>query len=334
MEGKKMKDRKVAYNNAATRREFLVDACKSTLAVSCLGAGRAEETPAPKKQFPKGKYVDIHVHLGQVWNSRGVLDPKMLLEWMDANDISQAVVLPLISPESYFYPITPHWVLEQTKPHRDRLIPFCSVDPRSVNLGGYKGFLDILKRYRDAGAKGFGEHKWGGAMDDARNISMFKACAELKLPVLFHMDNLRNKDKPGLPGLEKVLKEVPNGVFIGHAQGWWSSISGDVTARNFGSFPKGPVKPSGAMDRLMDTYPNIYGDLSAGSGANAIRRDLRFGREFLIRRADRLMFGTDYLARKQHVPQFKLYDSLNLPEEVQAKVFRDNARKLLGLNPA
>jgi hypothetical protein len=334
MESENMKYRKVACAKASTRREFIADVCTSAIAVSTIGAGLAEEAPAPKKQFPKGRYVDVHVHLGQVWNSRGVLDAKMLLEWMDVNDISQAVVLPLISPESYFYPITPHWVLEQTKPHRDRLIPFCSVDPRSVNLGGYKGFLDILKRYRDAGAKGFGEHKWGGAIDDARNISMFKACAELKLPVLFHMDNLRNKDKPGLPGLEKVLKEVPNGVFIGHAQGWWSSISAGVTAGNFGSYPKGPVKPGGAMDRLMESYPNIYGDLSAGSGANAIRRDLKFGREFLIRRADRLLFGTDYLARKQNVPQFELYESLKLPEEIQAKVFRDNARELLGLKPA
>jgi hypothetical protein len=76
-------------------------------------------------------------------------------------------------------------------------------------------------------------------------------------------------------------------------------------------------------------YPNLYGDLSAGSGANAIRRDLEFGREFVIRRADRLLFGTDYLANAQQVPQFDLHDSLDLPAEVQAKVFRENARKLL-----
>ena len=100
------------------------------------------------------KYVDVHVHLGQPWNQRGPLTPEMLLRWMDAHEIAQAVVLSLISPESWFYPITPQWVLEQTKPFRDRLIPFCSVDPRSVNLGGYRGFLDILKRYQDAGAQG------------------------------------------------------------------------------------------------------------------------------------------------------------------------------------
>jgi predicted TIM-barrel fold metal-dependent hydrolase len=83
----------------------------------------------------------------------------------------------------------------------------------------------------------------------------------------------------------------------------------------------------------MDKHANLYGDLSAGSGAWAISRDLEFGREFLIRRQDRIMFGTDFLAPKQDVPQFELFEEklTDLPPDVQAKVFRDNARKLLGL---
>ena len=38
---------------------------------------------------------------------------------------------------------------------------------------------------------------------------LYAACGELKLPVLFHIDALRNMDAPGLPGLERVLKEHP-----------------------------------------------------------------------------------------------------------------------------
>jgi predicted TIM-barrel fold metal-dependent hydrolase len=82
----------------------------------------------------------------------------------------------------------------------------------------------------------------------------------------------------------------------------------------------------------MEKYPNLYGDLSAGSGAGAISRDPEFGRQFLVRRADRLMFGTDYLSPGQEVPQLNLFRSLDLPAEVQAKVFRDNARRLLQLS--
>ncbi len=285
-------------------------------------------------QTAKGadKYVDIHVHLGQPWNERGPLTPEMMLRWMDAHDIAQAVVLSLISPESWFFPITPQWVLQQTKPFRDRLIPFCTVDPRSVNLRGYKGFLDILERYRDAGARGFGEHKWGGAIDDPRNMELLRACDEIGFSVLFHLDGVRNTDKPGLPGLEKVLASLPNLNLIGHAQGWWASISGDATEQALSGYPRGPVTPGGAIDRLMEKYPNLYGDLSAGSGANAIQRDLEFGREFMIRRADRLLFGTDYLAHDQDVPQFELFEELDLLEETKRKIYRDNARRLLRLS--
>ncbi|MCA9003236.1 MAG: amidohydrolase family protein, partial [Planctomycetes bacterium] len=215
------------------------------------------------------------------------------------------------------------------KPHRDRLIPFCDIDPRVANIDKYEDKRDQLLRYVDAGAKGLGEHKPGVAMDDPRNIQIFQACGEVGLPVLFHLDNRRNHDKPGLPGLEAVLKACPDTNFIGHAQGWWASISGDTEQPDLQSYPKGPVAEGGALDRLMDAYPNLYGDLSAGSGANALARDLDFGRAFVKRRADRLLWGTDYLAPNQQCLQFSLFDQLDLPEDVAARVFRDNARRLL-----
>ena len=101
------------------------------------------------------------------------------------------------------------------------------------------------------------------------------------------------------------------------------------TKKDLGGYPKTPVKPGGAIDRLMTKYPNIFGDLSAGSGANAISRDTVFGRKFLNRRQDRLMFGTDYLQPGQRVPQFELFDSLKLPADMQAKIFRNNAKRII-----
>jgi len=184
----------------------------------------------------------------------------------------------------------------------------------------------------DAGAKGFGEHKPGVAIDDPRNMRLYEACSEVGLPLLFHLDNERNLDKPGLPGLENALKSFPECKFIGHGPGWWASISGGLAQADLGGYPKGDVAPGGAMDALMEKYPNIFADLSAGSGSNAISRDLKFGREFLLRRADRIMFGTDFLSPGQDVPQFELFEKkLALPEDVQAKIFRDNARRLLKL---
>lgn len=308
-----------------TRRSF-----QHSVAILTVGAmsGRVASTEV---EADTG-YIDMHTHLGQTWNSTETLTAEVLLRWMDAHRIARAVVLPLISPESSSYPLTSDFVLAETKPHLDRLIPFCSIDPRTSFRGGHQGLVDMLKRYVDAGAKGFGEHKPGIAFDDPRNLRLFAACAEAGLPVLFHLDNQRNTDKPGLPGLEKVLQETPQGTFIGHGPGWWASISGDVTQAGLAGYPKGKVAVGGAIDRLMAKYPNIYGELSAGSGANSISRDLAFGRQFLIRRQDRIMFGTDFLAPEQHVPQFELFEQLlELPAEVQNKICRNNARRVLAL---
>jgi uncharacterized protein len=92
------------------------------------------------------------------------------------------------------------------------------------------------------------------------------------------------------------------------------------------------VAPGGALDRLLDKYPNLYGDLSVPGGEKAIVRDTEFGREFLIRHANQLLFGTDVLMPGQKIPQFELLDSMNLPEEVQYRIFRGNAIKVLQLD--
>jgi predicted TIM-barrel fold metal-dependent hydrolase len=319
------------------RRDF----CKFAVLASCTGAialaresaAHAEPQAAAKseKTYPLGRYVDMHTHLGQTWNTKEELTAEKLLGWMDANDVAQAIVLPLVSPESSSYLLTSDFVLAQTKPYRDRLIPFCCLDPRTSYSGGHRELVAMLKRWVDQGAKGFGEHKPGVTIDDPRNMALYAACGELKLPLLFHIDGQRNMDAPGLPGLEKAIKEHPDTVFIGHGPGWWASISGDAKEADLAGYPTGPVAPGGAIDALMDKYPNIYGDLSAGSGASAITRDPAFGRDFLIRRADRLMFGTDYLAPGQDVPQLALYRQLDLPAAVASKIFRDNARHVVRL---
>ena len=67
-----------------------------------------EPAPAP------AAYIDVHTHIGQVWNTTRELTAKGLLDWMDANDVAQAVVLPVVSPEASSYPLTPDFVLAQT----------------------------------------------------------------------------------------------------------------------------------------------------------------------------------------------------------------------------
>jgi predicted TIM-barrel fold metal-dependent hydrolase len=308
-----------------TRRVF----CAATGAAALATASRARAAD----ERPAVRYIDVHTHLGQCWNHTRPLSADGLLKWMDEHDIERAVVMPVVSPEASSYPLTTDFVLAETKPHRDRLTPFCVVDPRTAYSGKRHGLKFMLQKYVDQGVKGFGEHKPGVPIDHPGSMELYAVCGELKLPVLFHLDDQRNTDEPGLPGLERVLKAHPDTTFIGHGPGWWASISGDVKSpADLGSYPTGPVLPGGAMDRLLEKYPNLFGELSADSGAGAIGRDKAFGREFLVRRADRIMFGTDYLSPGQEVRQFDVLRSLELPAEVEGKVARDNARRLLRLD--
>lgn len=314
-----------------SRRRFLQSSAGVTAGILAGVSSLPGLFAAEKSTKKASKYIDVHTHIGTTWNGNKELTPDGLLTWMDDHDIEKAVLLPLTSPESSSFLLLTEPALQAAKDHPDRFVPFCSIDPRTSLRGGRNGFRDVIKRYVDQGAKGFGEHKVGLNIDDPLMMQIYDVCQELQIPLLFHMDNQRGKDQPGLPRLEHAIATYPKLNFIGHGPGWWASISGGLTQKDLASYPKGKVNPGGAIDTLMEKYPNLYGDLSAGSGANSISRDSEFGREFMIRRQDRLMFGTDYLQPGQAVPQFEVFDSLDLPAEVQKKVFRGNAERVLGL---
>lgn len=318
-----------------TRRSFLATA----VAASVFPCGNTAVIRAaePRRTI---QYIDIHTHLGSFFSGRN-LTAELLVRFMDQHQIEKACVLPLVSPESAPIPQPVSTALAAYEEFPDRIIPFCVVDPRAVtppgqrtgHVAGVKGIVEILKRYQDAGCRGLGEHKTGLWFDAPQQMFLYEACDTVGFPILFHLDDIRNPDTPGLPRLENVLKAFPKLPLIGHAAGFWASISADATMEDFGRYPSvpTPVVPGGALDRLMEKYPNLYGDLSEPGGEKAIARDPKFGREFIIRRADQLLFGTDVLMPEQPIPQFALLDSLNLPEEVQYKIYRGNAIKLLKL---
>ena len=313
------------------RRRFLRDTLATVAAASAFDRGPLSPDAAADEAVG-GPYVDVHTHLGRTWNGDPPLTAEGLVRWMDEHNVAKAVVLPLVSPEASSYLNLTEQALAGAKAFPDRLIPFCCIDPRTSYRYGHKGLVAMLREYVDQGARGFGEHKVGLPIDHPKMMAVYEACADLKLPVLFHCDDIRGTDRAGLPGLGRVLSAFPDVDFIGHGPGFWASISGDVPTLGLGSYPKTRVSPGGALDRLFDAHANLWGDLSAGSGANAIGRDREFGRGFLIRRADRLLFGTDYLKPGQDVPQFELLAGLDLPADVRARIERGNAARLLKLS--
>ena len=161
--------------------------------------------------------------------------------------------------------------------------------------------------------------------------ALYEVCDDLRLPVLFHMDEQRGMDEPGLPGLEAVLKTFPKVPFIGHGPGFWASISGDRDAPRFRRLSGGAGEAGRGNRSAVREVPQSLGRSLGRLRAGAIGRDRVFGREFLVRNADRLLFGTDYLKPGQYVPQFQLLASFELPAEARAKIERGNAGRLFGI---
>jgi len=173
----------------------------------------------------------------------------------------------------------------------DRFIPFYAVDPRREDAE------ERLRKWVNKGVKGYGEHKVRIRIDNPDSVRMYKLCGELKLPLLFHMDvslpdNPRFWYNMDIDGLEKVLKECPKTIFVAHGPGWWRYISKDAEKRKE-LYPKGKVGEGGKVVEMLEKYPNLYADISANSGLNALTRDEKFGIDFVERFHKKLLYGTD-----------------------------------------
>jgi uncharacterized protein len=165
----------------------------------------------------------------------------------------------------------------------DRFVRFACADPAESRA------LDVLQGNIKRGAIGIGELKFHVAVDSPEMHRVYKLAEEMRLPVLIHFEHERYNT--GIDRFEAVLKAYPKVNCIGHAQTWWGNISAGLNPLEM--YPKGPVRPGGLTDRLLADYPNVYGDLSAYSGLNAITRDPEFARGFVERHSRKLIWGSD-----------------------------------------
>ena len=217
----------------------------------------------------------------------------------------------------------------------DRFVAGWAIDPRRPSA------IDRLRAAVDTyGVRVYGELKLRLMYDDLDLIAMYRACGELGLPVLFHLEiELPNPGGRQLGGgprpywfggefdvLERVLAKCPDTTFIGHAPGFWREISGDAARREM--YPKGPVVAGGRLPALLDRFPNLCCDMSAPSGLTALSRDPGFTRGFIERFQDRVLFGRDWWDDAQ----LHFLASLDLPDDVLRKVLAGNALRLVPLD--
>ena len=229
--------------------------------------------------------------------------------------------------------------MEASARYPDRLIPFCSLDPRMVGNAATSDFRPMLQYYKDAGCKGIGEYIANLPFDDPMQMNVFRQVEEVRLPLTFHIAPKIGGcygcyDDLGLPRLEKVLKECPNLKLLGHSQPFWAEVGTNVTEENRNGYPEGKVRP-GRLVQLMRDYPNLHADLSAGSGYNAIARDPEFGYRFMEEFQDRLSFGTDLAYKEQELPIVAYFRKLKEEHLICAQAYEKitwrNVNRLLGL---
>ncbi len=272
--------------------------------------------------------IDFHVHLGNCFRQEyphGRQSPSVhqLIDWMDRNGIDMAVLLPLESPE-----VCPGYYLsEQAIADRDtypeRLIAFCCFDPRMRSVD------ELIDTFVDRhGVLGFGEALNELAFDDERNKAIYRKCEERGIPIVFEINTNYCWDEVGLPRLESCLQEFPSCRFVGHGPAFWTAISGDDTRSGY---PEGPITPGGAIDRLMAQHDNLWLDLSAGSGHNAMTRDPEFAAGFIERHWQKMLFATDYFIVNQEIPHVEWFRGLDISEEMREAIGSGNALRVLGL---
>lgn len=289
-------------------------------------------------------FIDIHCHAFKRpyrWIDGDFLfsTPEEILKRYDELGIEKGVLLPIVNPEVYL-PQSNEEIIEICEKYPGRFIPFCNIDPRALTNSPDADFEKILNYYKSLGCKGMGEVMPNLPFLDERVLNLFKHVEKVGFPLIFDGNGqLGNTyglyDDPGLPQLEKCLSLFPNLKFLGHGPSFWAEISVLKDLNDRRGYPNYPVIEEGVVPKLLRKYPNLYGDLSAYSGYNALARDTEYAVRFLNEFSDRLLFGTDICRPKQKVPLvdflINLLEKGKISEDVFKKIARENAIKLLNL---
>ncbi len=289
-------------------------------------------------------FIDIHAHAYKhPWPGTDgkplFSTPQQLIDRYAGLGIEKACLLPLVSPEIYL-PQSNEEILEMAKKWPDVFIPFCNIDPRAIRNSPDAPLDYILKHYRDQGCRGIGEVMPNLPVLDPLVQNLFRHVQETGLPLIPDFaprvgGHYGLYDDPGLPQLEKCLQKFPKLKILGHGPPFWAEISRLENPCDRAGYPSYPVKEEGAVPKLMRRYHNLYGDLSAGSGYNALARDPAYAVQFINEFHDRLFFGTDICRPDNKVPLgnflIQLRENDNISQEVFHEVTRENAVKLLTL---
>ena len=282
-------------NTPLSRREFLIGSA-SLIATTQLASAAALVAAEP--------IIDIHQHTNYggkrdaQWKQIGLArSDEQLRAHQKAMGITKTILLP--SGREMFTDSTHQGRsngLESTCTSNDACMALAKQFPKEFvfaanEVSDLPEAPAVIEKYLKLGAVAIAEQKFGVECDSEAMQKLYKLAEAYDVPILMHWQ--AGSYNYGLERFHKMLEKYPKVRFIGHAQTWWANIDKANVDNPKALYPKGKVTPGGISDRYLRDYPNMFGDLSAGSGENALKRDPDHARAFLTRHQDKLLYGSD-----------------------------------------
>jgi predicted TIM-barrel fold metal-dependent hydrolase len=333
-------------------------------------------TSATHVEQPRFPVIDAHNHLGELIPNAGFAGPwpkrpvAELIEELDASGVRAVVNLDGNYGERLRYELDRY-----RGAYPDRFVVFAGLEypafEREADFGAY-----LARQLRDsaaAGAQGLKVWKPLGLtlrdpqgtlvpVNDPRLDELWATAGELKLPVLIHVadpvaffqpldrfnerwDELHAHPDwhfygPQFPSFETIMEQFAD-VLTRHRNTTFIGAHVGCYAENLGW-----------VGRMLEACPNFYVDIGARLGE--LGRQPYSTREFCIRYADRVLFGTDappdramyalhyrFLETRDEyfdysleaVPpqgRWQIY-GIHLPDEVLQQIYFANAARILGV---
>ena len=271
---------KAVYN----RRQFLAQT-SAALATGTLCRDAFADQPKPAEPI-----IDIHQHT----HYHGRSDEQMI-KHQRAMGVTKTILLPAGRPVKR--PSTHEGRsngLAARTGGNDTVQAIAKKHPKEFLFGANEvpdlpGMQKELEKYLKAGAAIIAEQKFKVECDSKYVWAVAEVAQEFGVPVLLHFQH--QSYNLNFHRFHRTLEKFPKVNFIGHAQTWWGNIDAKHVQKNL--YPKGKVMPGGLTDKYLANYKNMFGDLSAGSGLNALIRDEDHTKEFFERHQDQLLYGSD-----------------------------------------
>ncbi|MBA2355189.1 MAG: amidohydrolase family protein [Acidobacteria bacterium] len=318
----------LSSRGAIRRRDFLA-ASGVTLCGTILPVAGAEQGE------PADPIIDIHQHVGYSGRPDDVL-----LAHQRAMGATTTILLPAGRPVQLPSTLDGKANGLQAQAHgNDACHAFATAHPDAYRFAANEvpdvaGATDEIARGLARGALLIAEQKFGLQCDAPEMLAIYQLARRHRVPVLLHWQF--GAFNHGFERFGAILSSFRDVAFIGHAQTWWANIDKGHLDQSV-LYPKGPVTPGGLTDRYLTEHPNLYGDLSAGSGLNALTRDEPFTRDFLARYQDRLLYGSDCNDHDGRGPgcqgaqTIAAIRRLSGSRTIERKLLHDNARQLFRL---